>query len=92
VFLAALAGPLLANEPLVLIPTGAALALGLADDLRPLPVPVRIVAELAIAATAALVVPGPVLARVATAVLVLGLLNAVNLLDGRTASRRASAS
>jgi UDP-GlcNAc:undecaprenyl-phosphate GlcNAc-1-phosphate transferase len=39
--------------------------------------------ELAIAVTAALVVPGPVLVRVATAVLVLGLLNAVNLLDGQ---------
>jgi UDP-GlcNAc:undecaprenyl-phosphate GlcNAc-1-phosphate transferase len=60
-----------------------ALVLGLADDLRPLPVSVRIVVELAIAVTAALVVPGPALAQVATGVLVLGLLNAVNLLDGQ---------
>ncbi len=43
----------------------------------------RIVVELAIAITGALVVPGPVLVRIATAVLVLGLLNAVNLLDGQ---------
>ena len=60
-----------------------ALVLGLADDLRPLPVSLRIVVELAIAITGALVVPGPVLVRIATAVLVLGLLNAVNLLDGQ---------
>jgi UDP-GlcNAc:undecaprenyl-phosphate GlcNAc-1-phosphate transferase len=83
VFLAALAGPLLAGKPLVLLPAAAALGLGLADDLRPLPVSSRIVVELAIASSAALVVPGPALARAATAVLVLGLLNAVNLLDGQ---------
>jgi UDP-GlcNAc:undecaprenyl-phosphate GlcNAc-1-phosphate transferase len=83
VFLAALAGPLLADEPLVLLPTGLALVLGLADDLRPLPVSGRILVELAIAVTGAGVVPGPLLARIATGVLVLGLLNAVNLLDGQ---------
>lgn len=83
VFLAALSGPILAGRPLVLVPAGMALALGLADDLRPLPVSGRVLAELAIAVTGALVVPGPVIARVATAVLVLGLLNAVNLLDGQ---------
>ena len=59
VFLAALAGPLLAGQPLVLVPAAMALALGLADDLRPLPVSLRIVVELAIAVTGALVVPGP---------------------------------
>ena len=83
VFLAALAGPLLTDHVAVLIPMGAALGLGLADDLRPLAVPLRIAVELAIAGAAALVVPGPTLARIATAVLVLGLLNAVNLLDGQ---------
>jgi UDP-GlcNAc:undecaprenyl-phosphate GlcNAc-1-phosphate transferase len=83
VFLAALAGPLLAGEPLVLVPAGLALTLGLADDLRPLPVTGRVLVEVAIAVTAALVVPGPALAQVATAFLVLGLLNAVNLLDGQ---------
>ena len=83
VFLAALAGPLVAGEPLVIVPTGAALLLGLADDLRPLPVGIRVGVELAIAGAGAAVVPGPALARIATAVLVLGLLNAVNLLDGQ---------
>jgi UDP-GlcNAc:undecaprenyl-phosphate GlcNAc-1-phosphate transferase len=83
VFLAALPGPILAGEPLVLVPAGIALVLGLADDLRPLPVSARIVVELAIAVTAAAVVPGPALVRIATAILVLGLLNAVNLLDGQ---------
>ncbi len=83
VFFAALAGPLLTDHVAVLLPMGAALALGLADDLRPLAVPVRIVVEIAIAGAAALAVPGPPLARIATAVLVLGLLNAVNLLDGQ---------
>ncbi len=83
VFVAALIGPLLAGRPLVLLPMAAALALGLADDLRPLAVPLRIGVEITIAGAAALTVPGPGLARVATAVLVLGLLNAVNLLDGQ---------
>jgi UDP-GlcNAc:undecaprenyl-phosphate GlcNAc-1-phosphate transferase len=83
VTLAAAAGPIIAGRPALLIPIGASLALGLADDLRPLPVLPRIVVEFAIATAAALVVPGPGLARIATAVLVLGLLNAVNLLDGQ---------
>ena len=65
-------------------PPGMALALGLADDLRPLPVSGRVVVELAIAVDAARSsCPVPLLVRVATAVLVLGLLNAVNLLDGQ---------
>ena len=83
VFVAALTGPLLAGRPLILVPMAMALALGLADDVRPLAVPVRIGVEIAIAAVAVLTVPGPGIARVATAVLVLGLLNAVNLLDGQ---------
>lgn len=83
VFLAALIGPLLAERAWVLIPAGLALGLGLVDDLRPLPVAPRIAAELVIAGVAAAGTEGPVLARVATALLVLGLLNAVNLLDGQ---------
>ena len=83
VALAAASGPLLAGRALVLIPMGAALTLGLADDVRPLAVPFRIIVELGIATTCAFVVPGPPLARVATGLLVLGLLNAVNLLDGQ---------
>ena len=47
VFLAALGGPILAGKPLVLVPAGMALVLGLADDLRPLPVSGRVVVELA---------------------------------------------
>jgi UDP-GlcNAc:undecaprenyl-phosphate GlcNAc-1-phosphate transferase len=83
VFLAALPGPLLAGEPLILVPAGLALALGLADDLRPLPVSARVLVEVLVAVAAASVVPGPFLVRLATGVLVLGLLNAVNLLDGQ---------
>ena len=83
VFLAAAVGPIVAGEPWLLIPGGLALALGLADDIRPLPVSVRISAEVTIAGVAAAGIAGPALTRVATAVLVLGLLNAVNLLDGQ---------
>ncbi|MEP6624047.1 MAG: MraY family glycosyltransferase [Acidimicrobiia bacterium] len=83
VAVAAAGGAILTGRPLVLVPMAAALLLGLADDLRPLAVSVRIAVELAIAAGSALVVPGPPLARIATALLVLGLLNAVNLLDGQ---------
>ncbi len=83
VFVAAAAGPVIGDRPTILVPMALALALGLADDLRPLPVAPRILTELLIAATAAATVPGSWLARTATAVLALGLLNAVNLLDGQ---------
>ena len=83
VFLAACAGPILAGQPVTLIPMGLALALGLADDLRPLPVPLRVGVEIGIAVVAGVSVPGSPLIGIATAVLVLGLLNAVNLLDGQ---------
>jgi UDP-GlcNAc:undecaprenyl-phosphate GlcNAc-1-phosphate transferase len=83
VFGAVIVGPLLAGRPALLVPMVAALGLGLADDLRPLPVSTRVGAEVLIAVVAAVTVPGPPLARVATALLVLGLLNAVNLLDGQ---------
>jgi UDP-GlcNAc:undecaprenyl-phosphate GlcNAc-1-phosphate transferase len=83
VFLAAVVGPVAAGRPAVLLPCALALALGLADDLRPRPVRLRISAEVVIAVVGAAVIDGPVLARIATAVLVIGLLNAVNLLDGQ---------
>lgn len=83
VFLAAAIGPVVAGHAWVLLPGGLALALGLADDVRPLPVPFRVGAEVTIAVIAAVGIDGPALERVATAVLVLGLLNAVNLLDGQ---------
>ena len=83
VFLAALGGPIVGGRPALLIPMALALALGLVDDLRPLPVPPRIATEAGIGLTAALVVGGPPLARLATGVLTIGLLNAINLLDGQ---------
>ena len=83
VFLATLGGPVISERAWVLLPMVLALALGLADDVRPLAVPLRVGVEIGIATVAALVVPGTDLTRVATAVLVLGLLNAVNLLDGQ---------
>ncbi len=83
VFLATLIGPVISQQAWVLLPMALALGLGLADDVRPLAVPLRVGVEIGIATLAALVVPGTGLTRVATAVLVLGLLNAVNLLDGQ---------
>lgn len=83
VLLASSVGPLLSTHPLTLVPMVGALVLGLADDIRPLAVRLRIVVEVAVAIAAAWIVPGPVLAQLATAALVLGLLNAVNLLDGQ---------
>ncbi len=83
VFLATATGLVISGRPLVALPLVAALLLGLADDLRPLAVPLRVTVEVGIATGAALAVPGPVLARVATGVLVVGLLNAINLLDGQ---------
>ena len=83
VFLATLLGPLISQRAWVLLPMALALGLGLADDVRPLAVPLRVGVEIGIATVAALVVPGTGLTRIATAVLVIGLLNAVNLLDGQ---------
>ncbi len=83
VFLAALIGPVISQRAWVLLPMMLALGLGLADDVRPLAVPLRVGVEIGIATVAAIVVPGTGLTRVATAVLVFGLLNAVNLLDGQ---------
>ena len=83
VFLATLIGPLISQRAWVLLPMALALGLGLADDVRPLAVPLRVGVEIGIATVAALVVPGTGLTRFATAVLVVGLLNAVNLLDGQ---------
>jgi UDP-GlcNAc:undecaprenyl-phosphate GlcNAc-1-phosphate transferase len=68
----------------LLVPTGLALLLGLADDVADLPPTTRVACELGIGVAAGWAVPavgGPV-GWVVTAVLVVGLLNAVNLLDG----------
>lgn len=83
VFLGACVGPLLSGRPMVLVPMAMALLLGLGDDIRQLGVMPRLAIEVAIAVTAAILVPGPPLAQLATAVLVLALLNAMNLLDGQ---------
>lgn len=83
VLLATLIGPLISQRAWVLLPMVLALGLGLADDVRPLAVPLRVGVEIGIATVAALVVPGTGLTRVVTALLVVGLLNAVNLLDGQ---------
>jgi UDP-GlcNAc:undecaprenyl-phosphate/decaprenyl-phosphate GlcNAc-1-phosphate transferase len=83
VFLGLLVGLVEAGRPALLLPYGAALALGVADDARGLAPRARLGAELGIGVLAALAVPGPGLVRVATGVLVVVLLNAVNLLDGQ---------
>ncbi len=83
VYLAAATGIVVSGRPLILLPLTGALLLGLADDLRPLAVPIRVAVEIGVAVGAAAALPGPALARVASAVLVLGLLNAINLLDGQ---------
>lgn len=83
VFLGLLVGPIAVGRLALLAPLALALALGVADDVRPLPPALRLAAEVALGAVAAAVVPGPTLARFATGVLVVVLLNAVNLLDGQ---------
>ncbi len=83
VFIGAAIGPIISERAWVLLPMVLALGLGLADDVRPLAVPIRVGVEIGIAAVAAVVVPGTGLTRAATAILVVGLLNAVNLLDGQ---------
>lgn len=83
VFVGVVAGVVGAHRLTLVIPLGLALALGTTDDARDLPAAVRLAAEIGIGITAVLVVPGPVLARLATGGLVVVLLNAVNLLDGQ---------
>jgi len=83
VFLGLVIGPVEAGRLALLIPYGAALALGVVDDARGLAPRARLGTEVAIGIVAAVVVPGPALVKVATAVLVVALLNAVNLLDGQ---------
>jgi UDP-GlcNAc:undecaprenyl-phosphate/decaprenyl-phosphate GlcNAc-1-phosphate transferase len=80
---AALILPVAAARPLLLLPLGLALALGLVDDRNGPSPPTRLVLEGAIGVVAALALPGQTLVgAVVTVALVVGLLNAVNLLDG----------
>lgn len=83
VFLGVLVGPLQAGRPELLVPYAGALALGVIDDAQGLAPRARLGAEILLGVVAALVVPGPALVQLATGVLVVVLLNAVNLLDGQ---------
>jgi UDP-GlcNAc:undecaprenyl-phosphate GlcNAc-1-phosphate transferase len=85
VFLGLVVGPATSNRPWVLVPYALALALGVTDDIRPTSPSTRLAGQLVIAVAAGLVVPGPVGGRIGTAVLVVVLMNAVNLLDGQDA-------
>jgi UDP-GlcNAc:undecaprenyl-phosphate GlcNAc-1-phosphate transferase len=83
VFFGVIVGPIEADRLTLLIPYLLALTLGVIDDARTITPRARLGAEVLIGVTAALVVPGPALAKLGTGVLVLMLLNAVNLLDGQ---------
>ena len=81
---AALAGPVAVERPMLLLPIGLALALGLADDRGGGPSPVtRLLLEVAIGVIAAVTLPVHGLVdSLITVALVVGMLNAINLLDG----------
>jgi UDP-GlcNAc:undecaprenyl-phosphate/decaprenyl-phosphate GlcNAc-1-phosphate transferase len=83
VFLGLLVGPIEADRLLLIAPYFLALALGVTDDVRGLTPQARLGAEILVGVVAALAVPGPPLVKLGTAVLVIVLLNAVNLLDGQ---------
>lgn len=81
--LVALAGPVLAERPSLLLPLGLACALGLVDDAAGLPPTVRLAAETGLGVSAAIAVGHHDLGRVVLGVaVVLVLVNAMNLLDG----------
>ena len=75
--------PLLATRPLLILPIGFALILGAADDVGDLPIHIRVSAEAAIGVAVATIEPGRGLGSFLFSVLItVGLINAVNLLDG----------
>ena len=76
-------GVVVIDRLLLLVPLVLALAIGIVDDVRPLAATTRLVAECGLGGVAALATPGTTLVRLATGVLVVVLLNAVNLLDGQ---------
>jgi len=79
----AVAGPLAAHRPALLVPMALALLLGLADDVSGVAPRNRLAAEIMIGAVAGSIAPVPgSLGGIVTAALVIGLINAVNLLDG----------
>jgi UDP-GlcNAc:undecaprenyl-phosphate GlcNAc-1-phosphate transferase len=79
-----LAGPVAWGQPALLVPLGLALLLGLADDVADVSPRLRLAGEAVIGGAAAVALPGglSVAGAVATAIVVVALLNAVNLLDG----------
>ncbi len=81
---AGVAGALAATTPRVLIPLALALLLGLFDDRLDISPRIRVLCEAVIALIGGALIPatGGALGVAITALLILGLLNAVNLLDG----------
>jgi UDP-GlcNAc:undecaprenyl-phosphate GlcNAc-1-phosphate transferase len=76
-------GPVLRDRPSLLFPLGLACALGLVDDVAGLTPAIRIVAEVVIGVSAAIVVGPHGIGRIGLGVVVvLVLVNAMNLLDG----------
>jgi UDP-GlcNAc:undecaprenyl-phosphate GlcNAc-1-phosphate transferase len=79
----ALAAALADSRPRLLVPLALALAAGVLDDARPQPVRTRLACQIAVGAAAGWAAPVPAPGgAVLTAVAAVGLLNAVNLLDG----------
>jgi UDP-GlcNAc:undecaprenyl-phosphate/decaprenyl-phosphate GlcNAc-1-phosphate transferase len=80
---AALAGPVAVARPVLLVPLSLSLVLGLADDIAAPPPRLRLGIEVGIGAITAVALPaGDFAGGLFTVVVVVGLLNAVNLLDG----------
>jgi UDP-GlcNAc:undecaprenyl-phosphate/decaprenyl-phosphate GlcNAc-1-phosphate transferase len=81
--LAGLAIPLALERPLLIVPLGLSLALGLADDITGPSAAARLVLEVAIGVAAAWSLPATgLLGAVVTVAVVVLLINALNLLDG----------
>ena len=79
----ALAGPLAFTRPSLLAPLALLLVLGLADDLGDLPPRLRLLLEVGIGLVGGAIAPAPgSFGVLVTAAFVVGLVNAVNLLDG----------
>jgi UDP-GlcNAc:undecaprenyl-phosphate GlcNAc-1-phosphate transferase len=83
VFGGVVVGVVAAGRVSLLVPLVLALALGTVDDARGLAPRTRLAAEVVVAVAGGAVVPGAWWEQVATGVLVIVLLNAVNLLDGQ---------
>ncbi len=82
---AAAAGPIALVRPALLLPLGLAGLLGLVDDIGDVRPIVRLIAEIGVGLVAGLVIDSPLpvpLGVIVTAALVVGLINAVNLIDG----------